>query len=96
MASAQLPGPTLTAAERDSIVESFGGTEAFVEWLTAQIADHLEQAAARDAREAVNTAVREAIEAAQETLPEAIKAVRAEPVADIAAVTAIVAPDTPE
>ena len=86
MASAQLPGPTLTAAERDQILAAFGGTEAFVDWLTGQIADHLEQAAARDAREAVNTAVREAIEAAQETLPEAIKAVRAEPVADIAAV----------
>ena len=79
MASAQLPGPTLTAQERDQILAAFGGTEAFVDWLTAQIADHLEQAAARDAREAVNVAVREAIESAQETLPEAIKAVRAEP-----------------
>ena len=83
MASAQLPGPTLTAAERDSIVESFGGTEAFVDWLTAGIADHLEQAAARDAREAVNVAIRQAVEEAADLMPAAIKALKVQPVEDV-------------
>ena len=83
--SAQLPGPTLTAAERDSIVEAFGGTDAYLEWLTGAIRDRIEANAATAAREASNAVIREAIEQAAEALPVSMKpepvAVKAEAVA---------------
>ena len=71
MASA-LPGPTLTAAERDDIVARFGGADEFTAWLTAALADELERRSATVAREAANTAIREAVEVDLAALPVAI------------------------
>jgi hypothetical protein len=102
MASANLPGPTLTAAERDQIVEAFGGTDAWLDWLTGAIRDRIEVNAATAAREQVNATVREAIEQATEALPVSMKAApvkvaeAVEVKADLDAVAAIVAADTPE
>lgn len=79
MASAQLPGPTLTASERDSIVATFGGDDAFVTWLSGVLTDELERRAASDAREAANAAIRDAVEAAKGDLPASLAPV-AEPV----------------
>jgi len=73
MASAQLPAPTLTAAERDDIVSRFGGDDAYLAAFTGWLSDRLEQFAAAAAREASNAAIREAIEQAAEALPVSMK-----------------------
>ena len=85
MASAQLPTPTLTAEERDSIVAAFGGTEAFTEALAGWLSDEVERRAAATARESANTTIREAIDDAVKVLPESVrpKPVKVEAVEDI-------------
>ena len=72
MASAQLPGPTLTATERDDIVARFGGDAEFTAWITAALADELERRAAATAREAANAAIRDAVEVDLAALPVSV------------------------
>ena len=74
MASAQLPTPTLTAEERDSIVAAFGGEDDFKAALAGWLSDEVERRAAATARESANVAVREAIDDAVKILPESVKA----------------------
>lgn len=72
MASAQLPGPILTAAERDDIIVKFGGDDAYLSAFSAWLTSELERRAASQAREAVNVVIREAVEAAAGDLPASL------------------------
>ena len=72
MASAQLPAPTLTAAERDGIVARFGGTDEYLAAFTGWLYGEVERRAANGAREVANAAIREAVEQVKVDLPVSI------------------------
>ena len=83
MASAQLPAPTLTAAERDDIVARFGGDEAYLSAFTGWLYGEVERRAAAQAREVANAAIAAAVEQVKVDLPASIvgESVKAEAVA---------------
>ena len=72
MASAQLPAPTLTAAERDDIVARFGGTDEYLAAFTAWLYGEVERRAAAEAREVANAAIAAAVEQVKVDLPVSI------------------------